>query len=59
MGILRELSPQRAVSLYKDQEDSIKELSKDLGRRISYSEFIRASVDVALKELSKEKEMSN
>ena len=51
--VTRELSKQRTVSLFKDQEDKIEELAK-AGVKLQYAELIRAGVDLALAQIEKE-----
>lgn len=48
---LRELAPQRTVSLFKDQEELIGKINDQYGVNIKLASLIREGVDVALKEL--------
>lgn len=50
---VRELAPQRTVSLYKDQEELITKISEEHGINIKISTLIREGVDLALKEIEK------
>ena len=49
--LLRELAPQRTVSLFKDQEELIGKINDQYGVNIKLASLIREGVDVALKEL--------
>lgn len=51
--ITRELSKQRTVSLYKDQEEEIAKLD-GMGVKIQYADLIRIGVDLALKQIKEE-----
>jgi len=50
---VRELAPQRTVSLYKDQEELIAKISKEHNINIKISALIREGVDLALKQIEK------
>ena len=50
---VRELAPQRTVSLYKDQEELIAKISEEHGINIKIAALIREGVDLALKEIEK------
>ena len=50
---VRELAPQRTVSLYKDQEELIAKISEEHGINIKIATLIREGVDLALKEIEK------
>ena len=50
---VRELAPQRTVSLYKDQEELIAKISEEHNINIKISTLIREGVDLALKEIKK------
>lgn len=55
--MLRCLAPQRSISLYKDQEESIKRIIKNHGlSNISVSKIIRTGVDLVIAELKEEGE---
>lgn len=51
---VRDLAPQRTVSLFKDQEDTIEQLNEEYGINIKLSKLVREGVDIALKEISKQ-----
>lgn len=50
---VRELAPQRTVSLFKDQEELIAKISEEHGINIKIATLIREGVDLALKEIEK------
>lgn len=50
---VRELAPQRTVSLYKDQEELIAKISEELGINIKIATLIREGVDLVLEEIEK------
>lgn len=50
---VRELAPQRTVSLFKDQEELIAKISEEYGINIKIATLIREGVDLALKEIEK------
>lgn len=50
---VRELAPQRTVSLFKDQEELIAKISEEHSINIKISTLIREGVDLALKEIEK------
>lgn len=57
VGMLsRQLSPQRAVSLFQDQEERFQRVTQKLNRKISLADIVRTGVDVVLTELEKSTE---
>lgn len=49
---LRTPAKQRAVALYKDQEEDIQRINAKLsGKKISYTDIVREGVDRVLKDL--------
>lgn len=50
---VRELAPQRTVSLYKDQEELIAKISEEHGINIKIATLIREGVDLVLEEIEK------
>jgi hypothetical protein len=50
---VRELAPQRTVSLYKDQEELIAKISEEHNINIKISTLIREGVDLALNQIEK------
>ncbi len=50
---VRELAPQRTVSLYKDQEELIAKIGEEHNINIKISTLIREGVDLALREIEK------
>ncbi len=54
--IIRELSTQRTVSLYKDQEERIEQLRKKYNLNIKLSKLVREGVDFILAQLEKQLE---
>ena len=50
---VRELAPQRTVSLYKDQEELIAKISEEHGINIKIATLIREGVDLVLEEIKK------
>lgn len=54
--IIRELSNQRTVSLYKDQEERIEQLRKKYNLNIKLSKLVREGVDLILAQLEKQLE---
>lgn len=55
-NIIRELSTQRTVSLYKDQEERIEQLRKKYNLNIKLSKLVREGVDLILAQLEKQLE---
>lgn len=50
---VRELAPQRTVSLYKDQEELIAKISEEHNINIKIATLVREGVDLALKQIEK------
>lgn len=54
LSFLREASQQRSISLYRDQEQKIKEFSEKLGKKLGYTDIIREGVDIVLAKLAEQ-----
>lgn len=54
----RTIAPQRTISLYQDQEDTISRLNKEYGLSLKFVDVVREGVDLALKQLTDELEKS-
>jgi len=50
---VRELAPQRTVSLYKDQEELIAKISEEHNINIKISTLIKEGIDLALNQIEK------
>ncbi len=48
---VRELAPQRTVSLYKDQEELIAKISEEHNINIKIATLVREGVDLVLKQI--------
>lgn len=51
--VLRKASPQRTISLWRDQEERIERLSRDLGIKLKYTDIVREGVDKLLEEIER------
>ena len=51
---VRELAPQRTVSLFKDQEELIKQLNSKYNINIKVTKLVREGVDLALKQITEQ-----
>ena len=52
--VIRNLSPQRTISLFKDQEQRINSISEKKGVRISYPDIVRKGVDLVLNQIEEQ-----
>ena len=51
---VRELASQRTVSLFKDQEELIKQLNRKYNINIKVAKLVREGVDLALKQITEQ-----
>lgn len=51
---VRELASQRTVSLFKDQEELIKQLNSKYNINIKVTKLVREGVDLALKQITEQ-----
>lgn len=56
---VRELAPQRTVSLYKDQEEQIAKMSEEHDVNIKIATLVREGVDLVLKQIEKQLKDNN
>lgn len=51
---VRELASQRTISLFKDQEELIKQLNSKYNINIKVTKLVREGVDLALKQITEQ-----
>ena len=56
---VRELAPQRTVSLYKDQEELIAKISEENDVNIKIATLVREGVDLVIKQIEKQLKDNN
>lgn len=57
--VVRELSSQRTVSLYKDQEERIDYLKEKYNINIKFSQLVREGVDLILSQIENQLKEAN